>query len=346
MNLKSSQRVTIVHVAQAAGVSVTTVSHALNGRGQVDRRTRERVEQVALQLGYRPNRHAQRLRTGEAHMIALVSSMPFAVAGGPSRLGFLMEIAAVAASAALSRGMALVLVPPAESGATPLDALDVDAALVVEPVAKDPTVEHFLRQGLPVVTIGRQAKTRAPIPYVDLRSADTAALMLEHLAAQRCRRVALLIGAEERNSYIEAERVYRQFVARHHMPTLIAHEHEAAGEDGGRVAMLKLLQQDASIDGVCVPVDAFAVGAVRALLESGRRLPQDAAIITRYDGLRARMCEPPLSAVNLHLEQIAQRAVELLLDHLQKRTGDRSRAGPDPVLVPRASTQRLSRDRD
>lgn len=338
MNQKLSRRITIVDVARTAGVSVTTVSHALNGRGQVDRHTRERVEQVAQQLGYRPNRHAQRLRTGEAHMIALISSMPFAVAGGPSRLGFLMEIAAVAAGAALTRGMALVLVPPADSGATRLDILDVDAALVVEPSAKDPSVEHFKRQGLPVVTIGKQCDTRSPVPYVDLQSAETTLLMLEHLLAQGARRIALLIGDERRNSYLEAEEVYRRLAARRRMPCRIAQVDEATGEDGGCRAMLDLLAQDPKIDAVCVPVDAFAVGVIRALADSGRRVPQDVAVITRYDGLRARTCEPPLTAVNLHLEQVAQQAVELLLDHLRGETLDGMRVGPEPTLVARAST--------
>lgn len=74
---------TIADVARAAEVSRTTVSHALNGLGKVDPRTRERVKRIALELGYRPNLRAQRLRTGQAKAIALVSSMPFAVAGGP-----------------------------------------------------------------------------------------------------------------------------------------------------------------------------------------------------------------------------------------------------------------------
>ncbi|MEG0448119.1 MAG: LacI family DNA-binding transcriptional regulator, partial [Comamonas sp.] len=101
-------RITISDVARQAGVSRTTVSHALNGRGQVDPATRLKVEEAARALGYRPNRHAQRLRTGGANMIALMSSMPATVSGGPSRLGFFMEVAAVAASSAGGGGVGLV----------------------------------------------------------------------------------------------------------------------------------------------------------------------------------------------------------------------------------------------
>ena len=134
---RHTPKVTITDVARAAGVSITTVSHALNGRGFVDPATRERVKEAARKLEYRPNRHAQKLRGGGAHTIVLLSSMPFGVSAGPSRLGFLMEIAAVAAEAALTHGMALILAPALDGAPLPLDMLDVDGALVLEPALKD-----------------------------------------------------------------------------------------------------------------------------------------------------------------------------------------------------------------
>ena len=123
---------TIADLAKAAGVSATTVSHAFSGRRYVDPETRKRIEALAEAIGYRPNHRARRLRTGGAGSIALVSSMPFAVAAGPSRLGFLMEIAAAAAVTAFSRGISLCLVPPLGPRDS-LDALEVLGAIVVEP---------------------------------------------------------------------------------------------------------------------------------------------------------------------------------------------------------------------
>lgn len=154
MEPQQGKRVTIADVARAAGVSPATVSQAFNGRRQVDPATRERIRAVALELGYRPNPTAQRLRTGRSGMIALLSSMPFAVAAGPSRLGFLMEIAAVAAGAALSNGLALILVPPVEHGQLSLDALAIDGAILVEPASDDPGLALLRARGLPFVTVG------------------------------------------------------------------------------------------------------------------------------------------------------------------------------------------------
>ena len=115
----SFRRPTIIDVARAAGVSTATVSNALTDHRAVERGTRERVRAIAHQLGYVADPRGQRLRTGRPGAIALLSSMPAAVAAGELRLGFMMEIAAATAETALDAGLALVLVPPAASPKPP-----------------------------------------------------------------------------------------------------------------------------------------------------------------------------------------------------------------------------------
>jgi DNA-binding LacI/PurR family transcriptional regulator len=336
----SARRINIKDVAREAGVSPTTVSHALNARGQVDAQTRLRVEKAALKLGYRPNRHAQRLRTGEAHMIVLLSSMPFAVAGGPSRLGFMMEIAAVAAAAALDRSLALVLAPPMESGKVPLELLEVDGALVIEPSSGDANLEYLKRRGLPVVTIGKPYGVREAVPHVDIHSRETTRLLLDHLQGQGARKVAMILGSAQRNSYVQARAAYGEFVAERGQPLLLASADEAQGETAGQEAASALLAEHPDIDAFCVPVDAFAVGAVRAIRASGRRIPEQVMVATRYDGVRARTCDPPLTAVDLHLDEVAHQAIDLLFDHLRGDFSRRSVSGPMAQLVARQSSAR------
>lgn len=335
-----SPRVTISDVARHAGVSVTTVSHALNGRGQVDPATRRKVEETARTLGYRPNRHAQRLRTGGSSMIALMSSMPFAVAGGPSRLGFLMEVAAVAASSALERGMAMVLVPPLESGQSPLDILDVDGALIIEPSADDSQLADLTARSLPVVSIGRPGGDGyGAVPYVDLLSGPTVHMLLAHLRARGARQIALVLGAAQRTSYAQAELAYRQVVDASGMAHIALRLDEARGEAGGRDAARLLLAAHPQIDAFLVLVDVFAVGVAQHLQQAGLRVPEDVMIATRYDGIRARTCEPPLTAVNLHLDQVARLAIDLLFERLRGNVDRQTVQSPMPELVARASTR-------
>jgi DNA-binding LacI/PurR family transcriptional regulator len=92
---------------------------------------------------------------------------------------------------------------------------------------------------------------------------------------------------------------------------------------------------------LCVPVDAFATGAVYAAADLGRDIPRDLKIATRYDGLRARESRPQLTAVNLHLPEIAAIAVDLLLRHINGKLGARQQSGPLPELIPRESSARL-----
>ncbi|MYW45962.1 LacI family DNA-binding transcriptional regulator [Streptomyces sp. SID161] len=316
---RGARRPTIADVAEAASVSRTTVSHALNGIGKVDPRTRERIKKIAAELGYRPNLRAQRLRRGEARAIALASSMPFAVAGGPSRLGFYMEVAAAAAERALVHEYALVLIPPVQSGSA-LYTVDIDGAIVVEPAADDAAVAQLRERGLPYVTLGRPTAPDDDALYVDLHGGRVVELLLDHLRVQGARRPALVVGAGTRHSSVDARAAYERTAAAHGWTALVATAPEDGGEQAGYDRCAALLTEHPDVDALCVLVDAFAVGAVRALRDAGRRIPDDVMVVTRYDGLRARTCEPPLTAVDLRLDRAAADAVELLLGRLGARS--------------------------
>src|ERR1051326_5300167 len=111
-------RPTIRDVARAAGVSVTTVSHALNGKGRVDPDTRARVAQVTRRLGYRASPHAQGRRMGRSGSLGLLLPISGDARSDETlRLDFYMRLAGAAAAAAFSRDSALILLPPVIAGA-------------------------------------------------------------------------------------------------------------------------------------------------------------------------------------------------------------------------------------
>ena len=256
--------------------------------------------------------------------------MPFAVAAGPSRLGFLMEVAAVAAAVAMEKGLALVLVPPAEFKRAPIERLDVNGVLVVEPLARRSGSVAAARAGLPVVTIGRQPDDADDLPYVDLHSAYTARLLLDHLWEQGGRNIALVLGQQKRNSYRETEKEYGAFVRRRKMPSESCGWTRPAARRRRVWRAVTCSGATAEIDALCVPVDAFATGAVQAAADLDRNIPHDLKIATRYDGLRARESRPQVTAVNLHLPEIAAIAVNLLLHHINGKPGARRKAGRCP----------------
>ena len=331
-------RTTILDIARRVEVAPSTVSNALSGRRYVDPQIAERIRKVAAEEGYIPNSIARGLRSGKANAIGLLSSMPFGVAGGSSRLGFMMEIAAAAAAFALQRGLALLLVPPMEAGRPPLQNFMLDGALVVEPFAGDPFVQQLVDYTLPVVTIGKQPDG-ANLPFVDLRSRETANLVLDHLIASGARRIALLIGKTRRTSYIETRAVYTERMQQLGAPITIVEVAEEGGEQAGYEATKELLARGKRIDAVFAFVDAFATGTCRALHDAGLRIPEDIRVATRYDGPRARDNDPPITAVDLGLSEIAEAAVRLLVDRIDgKQTENNSLLAPPPRLVVRASS--------
>lgn len=326
---------TIADVAGAAGVSRTTVSHALNDIGQVAPRTRAHVKAVAARLGYRPNIRAQRLRTGRSSAIALLSSMHPAISAGASRLGFFTELAMGCAEAALLRGYFLALAPPSE-GVSALQILDIDGAIVLEPAPRDPVAHELRRRGIPYVAIGGTPDADDDL-IVDLRHAEVADLLLGHLQEQGARQIGLILGASNRASQAAFRDCYLALAADMGFGVALFEADEAGGEAAGHEATLTLLQRHPEIDALCVPIDAFASGAALAAASLGRHIGRDLLLATRYNGLRARAASPPLTAINLHLPEVSQIAVDLLLSRIGGINSAPRRAQA-PELIIRAST--------
>lgn len=335
MDKTAGRRPTVKDVARLAGVSQGTVSNALSGMRAVDPETRQRIDQAIAEIGYVPNLAARRIRTGMTNTIAVMTSMPAAVSAGSSRLGFLMEIAASAAIYALDYNSALVLVPPVADPAVALRHVAMDGAIVIEPQRDDPFLALLRQRGIPVVVIGQPAG--GDLPWIDMHYQTTAELLMAHLQAQGAQRIALMIGASPRMSHGMTETVYQMSMPEG-QPRCVIRLPETEGEDGAYRATRALLQNNPDIDGIFAAVDAFATGAMRALRDEGRAVPGDVRVVTRYDGLRAREERPALTAVNLHLDQLAALATRKLMDLIAGKEIERITAGPMPSLVIRGSS--------
>lgn len=342
-NQSGKKRATIIEVAKEAGVSPATVSNALNSKGYVDVQTHERIKEAISKLGYIPNIRARQLRSGKTNMIGIFSSMPLGVASGPSRLGFMMEISESAAAAALTRGMALVLTPPGTEAISLLNNLQIDGALLIEPSKDDPFLSALKERGIPTVAVGHPINN-SDIASVDTRTNKATALVLEHFYKQGAKQIALMIATTERSSYQDALTTYQQCCETWNMTPKVVRAEECDGEAAGYLSTLELMKKSPQVDAIYASVDAFAVGARKALDELGLRIPEDVMLATRYDGFRARQCNPPLTAVNLQLDQIARHAVSLLLRQLNIAPSDGKESAvisDFPELIERTSSRRI-----
>nr|WP_239528524.1 substrate-binding domain-containing protein [Microbacterium esteraromaticum] len=258
--------------------------------------------------------------------------MPSAVSAGVSRLGFFTELAVGCAETALVNGYTLVLTPPDQQNV--LDRLDIDGAILLEPVESDQLASELTTRGIPFVTIGAALGP----DNVDLHHDETARLLFEHFAERGARAPGILIGSSGRESQRIFHEHYLALAAREGFPPVVAIVDERKGESAGAAATERMLAEHPEIDAIGVPVDAFATGAVRAAQASGRVVGDDLLIATRYDGVRAQTSTPALTAFDLHLSQVSSAAVSLLLQRLGAVPHAEPAAPPLPTLRPRAST--------
>src|SRR5688572_5309787 len=187
--------VTIRDVAAAAGVSLTTVSHALSNQGRIGEKTRQRVLNVAAELGYRANVHAQQLVTNRSRTIA-IQVAPFDSTSKSSMLipnsEYFLEVLNGASDEADRNGYALVLTPPGV-GPTTISAFAVDGAIIVDPHGDEGLLNPQWTATHPVVTAARTAGRRRRADAVDNDQRAAAISAFEHMWEQGYRRTAAAI---------------------------------------------------------------------------------------------------------------------------------------------------------
>ena len=194
--LVSKRAVTLKDISVEIGVSVTQVSRALGGFGDVSAETRQRVQEAALRLGYRPNAIARGLKTGRSGIVAMV--VPASIEA-PQR-GGMFEIVIGISTAVSRNGMRLILHvsqpddDPADVHEDLFKAGGIDGFIVVEPVADDQRIGRLQQLGVPYVVHGRDPKTDHH--FVDVDNVALARTMAACLRAHGHRHIAFLNGPE------------------------------------------------------------------------------------------------------------------------------------------------------
>lgn len=331
-------RVGLRDVARAAGVSIATASHALNGKGRVDPRTREDVLATAERLGYRANRAARHLRRGSTGVIAFAHDVPVTSPAQLASIEYFVKILTSAAGAASRHGYALVI-PPIEAGS--LDDLNVDGAIVMDPESNSPLMAMLEQRDVPVVTAGRDAtRPRDEGWWVDNDIEGETVGALDHLAARGARSVALVTTRPSRSYTYDSISGYERWCrARGQEPRIVLLD-GLASETHAYEATQPLLTAPDPPDAIYAPLDRLAVGAQLAVHNAGLRVPHDVMIAAGSDSESTRSARPQVTALSLHPDKIGQVAVDLLVARLRGETTTPQQVVIEAEIAERESTAR------
>lgn len=328
-------------IADDLGVSLMTVSKALRGHVDISEDTRQRILSRARELKYQPNWIARSLATRRTFIVGLVI---------PDLMhSFFAEIANGLTRELAPLGYQIVLANSDENAETEGRELDLLLArnvdgLVVASAQRDwrRGIPHVLKTAsAPYVLVDRMP-LGATVNYVGTCDEDLGALATEHLLSQGCVRIAHIRGPDNPNSLGRLKGF--QAARKKHGFSRNSPQYVVEGgtkDDTGYRAMQQLLHLKTPPDGVFCYNDPIAAGAIKAILETGRTIPGDIAIIGAGNVHYSDLLRVPLSTVDQGAAQIGETAARILVECMRAKTPPSPRCVLiPPRLVVRDSTRR------
>jgi len=321
--------ISLKDVARAAGVSIKTVSNVVNDYPFVSPQTRTRVQSAIDELGYRPNLSARRLRSGRSGLIAL--SIPEIAAP------YFAELADAVVNAAEARGLTVLIDKTGgqrgheQQTAAGIRDNVVDGT-IASPLAMTAADVDMLGRTHPIVLLGERLANVA-VDHVAIDSVEAARQATQHLMSLGRRTVAVIgTGPDVSNTGRLRLHGYQQALADAGLRPEASLEGDARWyhRPDGYGAMRALLERRPDLDAVFCFNDLLAIGALRALREAGRRVPDDVAVMGFDDVEECRYTTPTLTSVAPDKLAIAETAVRLLM-HRIEQDGD---AEPQEVFPP------------
>lgn len=327
----TKKRTTIADVAQAAGVSLMTVSRVMNNRPGVGEEMRQRILALAEDMNFRPSHLARGLATQQTSTIGIV--VPDIT--NP----FFAQIVRGAEDLAFEQGYHIFLINTSEDMDRELQAYDslwqkaIDGVILCSARLALDELENSIMRFPAVVLFNRELATSTPnIATININDSLGAQLAVEHFVARGRRRIALVGGPVSSVSAQRRMDGYRAALKQAELvfdPVLL--EHCAPTMEGGFTATQAIFARRARIDAILAFNDLVAIGVIQACRESGKAVPEDIMVIGADDIPFATIMQPTLTTVRVDLVAVGRTIMQTLLA-LIRCDGDQE--PPQIVIAP------------
>jgi DNA-binding LacI/PurR family transcriptional regulator len=339
--------ITIEDVAHRAGVSISTVSNAMNGRPERMRKeTFGRIESVIAELGFQPNRAARQLKTGHTPLIGLlIPSIE-----NPSYGSLAHEIEVVAQERYGYRVLLGSTYRNREKESNFFDDMlshGVRGVIVISSLADQSHLHSAVRRGLIAVSYDRRAPARqaSPIDYVSMDNANAARLAVEHLLAGGHTRLAFVTASgrtlsrtEKINGFLSAVRS----AGAGRKAKVLERKAESAFGDAEMAELGRALADDIAKSsprptGIVAINDMLAIGLIAGLRNCSIRVPEEVSVIGMDDLALSALVSPAVTSIRLPLAAMAQTMVDRIISRLSDPGIPTGEFLFQPTLVARGS---------
>lgn len=308
--------VTIKDVAEAAGVSISTVSKVLNGHYSISEKTAERVRGIMREMNYYPNANAQSFASGSNHTVVLLANLsPNAAFRNPH----MFEIIAGLEEALCRRGYRLILRSADATSACGIaeeiiSRRSADAIAIHVGVMSHPLAAVLTRLRFPHIVLGAP-DFESQVCWIDNSNTYSGAVAAGYLLSRGYRRLAFIGGRSyDLGSALRLQGV-KQGLANggERLEDQYIWLGESTRADGFRMTE-GLLNQKQLPDAIICANNYIALGCVDAVLKREMRIPKDMGIMAFDDYPFSQIMEPPLTVVDINVRDMGAQAAKFLTD--------------------------------
>ncbi|MFO7321692.1 MAG: LacI family DNA-binding transcriptional regulator [Chloroflexota bacterium] len=308
------KRVTLYDVALRSGVSYQTVSRVINDHPNVSKVTRQRVLKAIKELDYRPNRAAQSLVTRRSFVLEVVTfGSEFY---GPSRMMVCLERSAKALGYSLT--FTNLTNASLEDFREALDSITdrlIDGIVIIAPTDQTaPEAVLDLCRGIPTVLVDNELGSTTPSVVIDQRYGGQ--LVAQHLLRLGHQRICEISGPLNWHGAKARHEGVSETLREAGLETIATREGDWSPACGYRLTR-QLLADGAQFTALIAGNDNMALGAMRALRESGLRIPEDVSVVG-FDNLPdSPYFEPPLTTVHQDFDALGRQSIDFLAALIQ-----------------------------
>ncbi|WP_127493625.1 LacI family DNA-binding transcriptional regulator [Paenibacillus glycanilyticus] len=333
-------KATIYDVAKEAGVSIATVSNAINGKGNVSKKRREQIFKIMEQMNYQPNVNASALMGKKTYTLGLLIpdiSNPF-----------FSEIARAIEDQAHQLGYSVIMCSTdnkderVERYIALLEQKNVDGILIGTGVDNLDILTNLQARKIPIVMISREASALE----VDTVVADDyvgGLMAAQHLIEMGHTRIAILSEQLKVSSARERIRGFKQGLQDHRISfddrNLVICDYMV--EEGRRGAGELLGRGDRPTAIFCCN-DVLAIGAMQEARSLGIKVPEELSIVGFDDTILAAVVDPPLTTVAQPIASMAKQAFQLMISNLDETEPVKKRIVLRPEINIRQSTAKAN----
>lgn len=328
--------VTIKDIAKHAKVSVTTVSRALNGYYDVSEATRNKIQNIADSLGYSPNLAARSLISKKTKTLGLLLSN---ITRDSSKDNIAYEVLCGINDQAGENDYDLVLFSTTtqkqqyKSYRTVCQERGVDGVIIMGIRLDDPYLSEIVSSEIPCVLI--DIKLEGPqVHYITSDNYNGSLHAVEHLIHHNHRHIALINGHVQADVSLLRYKGYEDALKAYNIPlnTSII-KNGNFSEDGGYACAKDIITNNPEVTAIFCISDLMALGALKAIKELGKKVPEDISLIGFDNISTTEYCNPPLTTVHQQKYEIGSKAATLLIQLLEGKDTPPSVVLPTQLIV-------------